>query len=102
MSNNINIKILRFLKINQPTGINNIIESFKAHLKKESLTIEENQIDTLIISALNILEYKKLIIKSEKTKNYVLTSKGIELAPSSHTKYSTDISRALALGRRKW
>ena len=103
MSDNINIiRILRFLKVNQPTDINSIIDSFEADLKKESLTIEENQIDILITVALNILQDKKLIIKSEKTKNYVLTSKGIELVPSNLTRYSSDVSRALALKKRKW
>ncbi|MXR70310.1 hypothetical protein GNT65_16755 [Shewanella sp. JBTF-M18] len=45
---------------------------------------------------------KGLVLREHDFKSYSLTAKGLEVVPNPKNRYSSDISRALALGVRKW
>jgi hypothetical protein len=45
---------------------------------------------------------KKFLIRERDTETYVMTALGLNLLPQIASRNSSDIVRALDLGRRKW
>ena len=85
--------LLRLIKTLQPVKIECVSES----LKKTYPVIE----DKWLKNKLDTLRRKKLVIW-QKPGFYALTSSGLNLVPTGTRRSSSDISRALDLGRRKW
>jgi len=53
-------------------------------------------------SQLNKLIKKKCLVRDKGSASYTLTSLGLNIVPSSLNRNSSDVLRALALGKRKW
>jgi len=85
--------LLRFLKIRQPIDLKNVAEV----ASEEFPAISEKWLS----HKLDQLRKKNLVIR-EKTGSYVLTSKALSTVPAGAKYTSSDIDRALDLGRRKW
>ncbi len=85
--------LLRFLKLRQPINL----KEFLGAISEEFPTISEKWLN----HKLDQLRKKKLIIR-EKSGNYALTSEALSVVPAGANYRSSDIGRALDLGRRKW
>ena len=85
--------LLRLVKPSQPIDINKI----SILLKKTYPGIEEKWLK----NKLDSLRRKQLLIW-QRPGLYALTSLGLSLVPTGARRSSSDVSRALDLGRRKW
>lgn len=85
--------ILRMLKIHQPITLREMFE----FCVDAYPAINEKWVN----GKLDQLRKKKLVIR-EKSGGYVLTAAGLNSVPSGARHNSSDISRALELGRKKW
>lgn len=87
------IFILRLVKIKQPINISGL----EILLKEDYPSIHEKWINR----QLDGLRKKKFIIRT-KSGQYTLTSLGLVIVPAGTNNNSSDIERALELGKRKW
>jgi hypothetical protein len=87
------IWLLRFLKKNQPIKIKDFIEM--TCVKYPSIS------EKWLNHKLDQLRKKDLVIR-EKSDTYCLAANGLNIVPAGSYSASSDIDRALALGRRKW
>lgn len=87
------IAILRLIKIKQPINANDLLHDLIQ-------TYEKTDIDWLN-KKLDLLRKKKSLIRNADEK-YVLTMKGLNSVPSGARSSSSDVERALELGKRKW
>lgn len=85
--------LLRLLKIHQPVSLV-VIEQL---VKVDFPQISERWLN----QKLDQLRKKKMIVR-EKAGNYCLSAKGVSIVPAGPRYTSSDIDRALALGRKKW
>lgn len=85
--------LLRFLKANQPLNLSSIMKV----LVKEFPTINDKWLN----HKLDYIRKKGMLIR-EKDGNYCLSFKGLSVVPAGTRRSSSDIDRALALGRNKW
>jgi DNA-binding HxlR family transcriptional regulator len=88
------INILIALKRLQPLNIEGLIEHFITDYRAIDAKWLNRQLDKML--------KKQLIIRDRVTENYALTGTGLGLIPSVRSKYSSDVARALELGKRKW
>jgi hypothetical protein len=85
--------LLRLIKISQPVDI----QKLSLLLNKTYPMIQ----DKWLKNKLDTLRHKQLLIW-QKPGLYALTSLGLSLVPTGASRSSSDVSRALDLGRRKW
>lgn len=85
--------LLRFLKVRQPINLSCLVKVVSNDYPAISKKWLSHKLDRL---------RKKDLIMREKSGNYVLTSKALSVVPAGAKYTSSDIDRALALGRRKW
>ncbi len=86
--------LLRVIKTTQPANFDEILR--KIHLSYASVSGKwlSNKLDQL---------RKKGFVKWQKiTGTYVLTDKALQVIPAGARRTSSDIERALALGKKKW
>jgi hypothetical protein len=74
------------------------LDCYMAELSKSYFRLNKSWIN----KQLNKLIKKKLLIRDPETKQYALTGSGLMVIPNSLSRSSSDIVRALDLGRRKW
>ncbi|MBC3382034.1 hypothetical protein H8I69_23240 [Serratia fonticola] len=86
--------ILRTTKSIQPVLINDLVENFIADYPGVTEQWLNRHLDKLI--------KKNLVIREHPEGLYSLTGYGLMLVPNSANRNSTDIQRALELGKRKW
>lgn len=88
------VEIVRMVKILAPASISQI---------ENSLCQNGYQIPSTswLQSKLDLARKRKLVIRTEEDQ-YVVTEGGLVLIPHSATANSSDVHRALALGKRKW
>lgn len=85
--------ILREIKINQPIELNGLLELLHDDYASISDKWLNRKLDQL---------RKKGFLRREKNECYVLTALAIASVPAGTRYTSSDIERALALGKRKW
>jgi hypothetical protein len=85
--------LLRLIKVTQPIDIHKL----SLLLKKTYPMIQ----DKWLKNKLDTLRHKQLLIW-QKPGLYALTSLGLSLVPTGTSRSSSDVSRALDLGRKKW
>lgn len=85
--------ILREIKINQPIELNGLLELLHEDYSSVSDKWLNRKLDQL---------RKKGFLRREKNGCYVLTALAIATVPAGTRYTSSDIERALALGKRKW
>jgi hypothetical protein len=78
----------------QPATLEEIIEHFKEDFTEIPEKWLNRQYDKLL--------KKGLVLREHNFKSYSLTSNGLGVVPNPPNRYSSDITRALALGKRKW
>jgi hypothetical protein len=86
--------ILRALKILQPINLYGITVEMQKSYKSVS--------DRWVSNKLDQLRKKGLIIWQKESETYVLAGKALGVVPAGARRTSSDIERALALGKRKW
>ena len=86
------LAILRVIKKSAPAGMNTI----KSVLMEKNFLFQEN----LLKNKLDEMRKKDMIVHING--KYALTSKSLSMLPITKDKYSSDIERALELGRKKW
>lgn len=87
------LTLLRIIKSYQPIKV----EGFLRKLKKEYPAVEERWLKR----ALDQLR-KKQLVHWQRPGEYVLTYDGLGAVPTGARRSSSDIERALALGKKKW
>ena len=87
------LALLRIIKSHQPIDV----ASFLIRLQKEYMAVDEKWLKR----ALDQLRKKKLV-HWQRPGEYVLTYVGLGAVPTGTRRSSSDIERALALGRKKW
>lgn len=85
--------LLRFLKTNQPVSL----EAMEGLVREDFSLVSKRWLN----QKLDQLRRKKLIVR-ERTGNYCLSAKGLSIVPAGARYTSSDVDRALALGRKKW
>jgi hypothetical protein len=85
--------LLRFLKSNQPINI----EDFADEVVNNFPSVNRKWLN----HKLDQLRKKNLLIR-ETSGNYVLTVQGLSVVPAGASYSSSDVDRALALGRKRW
>ena len=85
--------ILRKIKIYQPIDLNSLLELLHKNFYSISDKWLNRKLDQL---------RKKGFLHREKNGRYVLTALGIATVPAGTRYTSSDIERALALGKKKW
>jgi len=88
------INILIILKRLQPINIEGFIGNLITDYRDINAKWLNRQLDKML--------KKQLIIRDKVTGNYALTGLGLGLIPSRRSKHSSDVARALELGKRKW
>jgi hypothetical protein len=86
--------ILKMVKSIQPAMIECINENLKSNYPDTSEKWLNKQLDKLI--------KKKFLVRDKSSENYSLTSHGLSVVPNTLNRNSSDVIRALALGKRKW
>ncbi len=87
------IAILRAIKIIQPVNIDELVERLRESHKGLNEKWLRNKLDHL---------RRDGYLRWSKPGNFTLTGKSLPLIPAGRQKSSSDIERALELGRRKW
>jgi len=89
-----NIELLRLIKDYQPISALNIIEK---------LTAQYEIIDIKWLNRkLDLLRKKGFVIRQSENGTFVLTMEALSLIPAGTRRTSSDITRALAMGKMKW
>lgn len=88
------IVLLRRLKALQPVDLSGITENIQENYS--SVT------DKWVSHKLDQLRKKGFLLRQKSTGTYVLTDKALKVIPAGARRTSSDIDRALALGKRKW
>jgi hypothetical protein len=86
--------ILRLVKELQPISLKDL----NILVKEDYELISEKWLNT----KLDLLRKKGLVMRQNSTGEYVLKAIALRIIPHSVNRNSSDISRALALGRKKW
>lgn len=86
-------RILRTIKTNQPVSMNELL----SQLGNDYPGLK----DRWLSHELDRIRKRGFIVRDQKS-NYALTSAALRLVPAGAKYKSSDIDRALALGRRKW
>jgi len=85
--------LLRVVKIEQPVVLDRLVEIVRENYQAVDERWIRHKFDKL--------RKKELIIRG-RSGYYALTQKALNLVPTSYMSSSSDVDRALALGRRKW
>lgn len=85
--------LLRYLKTKQPINLENFVDAISGRFPSANQKWLSHKLDQL--------RKKELLIR-EKSGYYCLSAKGVSIVPAGAKYKSSDIDRALALGRRKW
>ena len=85
--------ILRVLKIHQPVDLTRLLE----HIGVDYPGIDQRSLKPLLERL-----RRKGMIQWHKPGEYTLTAKALSFVPAGAFKSSSDVDRALALGRRRW
>ncbi len=86
--------LLRIIKTTQPVKLDEILKKIDPSYKSVSNKWLNHKLDHL---------RKKGFVKRQKsTDTYVLTDKALQVIPAGARRASSDIERALALGKKKW
>lgn len=88
------IEILTTTKKYQPVKLDNLDNFLSENYPELRIDWLNKQLDKLI--------KKKLLVRERNTETYALTALGLNLLPNIVSRNSSDIVRALDLGRRKW
>jgi len=88
------IELLVLTKTIQPADLDNYLLKVRESYEYIDRTWLNKQLDKLI--------KKGLVVRDRSSKTYSLTGKGLGVIPSSYSRTSSDIARALDLGRKKW
>ena len=88
------IAILRMIKELQPLSLGELAAEIRVSYK--SMT------DKWLANKLDRLRKNGLVIWQKNNKTYVLTKEALSVVPAGARSTSSDIDRALALGKRKW
>ncbi|MBF0556126.1 MAG: hypothetical protein HQK96_16505 [Nitrospirae bacterium] len=88
------IAILRVIKISSPVNESEI----SAMLTKKGYSLPQ---PPWLYKKLEILRNRKLVVRN-RNGSYALTTMGLGFVPHNRERSSSDIERALALGRKKW
>jgi hypothetical protein len=88
------IEILTTTKKFQPVKLNNLYDFLCKDYPALRIDWLNKQLDKLI--------KKKFLVRERNTETYVMTALGLNLLPKIASRNSSDIVRALDLGRRKW
>lgn len=88
------IEILTTTKKFQPVKLDNLYDFLSKDYPALRIDGLNKQLDKLI--------KKKFLIRERDTETYVMTALGLNLLPQIASRNSSDIVRALDLGRRKW
>lgn len=88
------IEIVRMVKVIAPATITQIEDG----LRKSGYHIFST---SWIQNKLDLARKRKLLIRTDENR-YALTEEGLTIIPHGTTSTSSDIDRALALGKRKW
>lgn len=89
-----NAAILRAVKTAAPASIDDISQ----HIELKGLFVPSLE---WLNAKLDLLRKNGMLL-CQHDKTYVMTDKGLSLVPHGHFRSSSDIERALALGRREW
>ena len=87
------IALLRTLKTSQPVTLNGFASIVQKSFPAASKDWLSHRLDYL---------RKKELVLRQKDATYVLTTSALRLTPAGTRRASSDIDRALALGRRRW
>lgn len=88
------MQILIATKKLQPVIIEKYVSEFKEDYPHIHIKWLNRQLDKLI--------KKNLIVRNSISKGYAVTGKGLDAIPTAANSMSSDIARALSLGKRKW
>lgn len=88
------VALLRVLKEQQPIGSEQLIAIMQDPYPSISYKWLKNKLDQL--------RKKGLVMRQRVNGTYALTSDGLHAVPSGARKTSSDIDRALVLGRKRW
>ena len=88
------IEILTTTKKYQPVKLDNLDNFLSKNYPALRIDWLNKQLDKLI--------KKKLLVRERNTETYAMTALGLNLLPNIVSRNSSDIVRALDLGRRKW
>lgn len=88
------IDIMMATKKMQPVDISGYVSVFSDRFEKINAAWVNKQLDKLI--------KKNIVVRDAKTGTYSLTAVGLGIIPNSFSRESSDVTRALALGRRVW
>ncbi|POZ50479.1 hypothetical protein [Methylovulum psychrotolerans] len=86
--------ILRALKILQPINL----QTMAAHMQESYKSVS----DRWLRNKLDQLRKKGLVIWQKDSETYTITNMALRFVPAGTKRNSSDIERALALGKRKW
>ncbi|MBU2549144.1 MAG: hypothetical protein KKB20_12065 [Proteobacteria bacterium] len=85
------LKVIKIISPAQQIDINNYLQGINYYIPSE----------LWLSRKLDVLR-KKMLILRQKDKSYVLTEEGVRFVPRTASSNSSDIKRALALGRKRW
>lgn len=88
------MELLVLTKTIQPAGLDKYLLRRSDEYKSVDRSWLNKQLDKLI--------KKGLVVRDRSSQEYSLTGKGLGAIPGSFSRTSSDITRALDLGRRKW
>lgn len=88
------IALLRILKVLQPVSIKELVVEVQKNYSSVS--------DEWLNHKLDLLRKKGLIFRQKISNTYVLSGEALKVVPAGARRTSSDIERALALGRKKW
>lgn len=88
------VEILAKTKVLQPATLERIHTYLSEEYTSIQITWLNKQLDKLI--------KKRFLVREKETKSYTVTALGLNVLPRLATRNSSDILRALDLGRRKW
>lgn len=88
------IALLRVIKVLQPVSIKELI----VEVQKDYSSVSEGWLN----HKLDFLRKKGLIFRQKINNTYVLSGEALRDIPAGARRNSSDIERALALGRKKW
>ncbi|MBS0298712.1 MAG: hypothetical protein JSR32_02070 [Proteobacteria bacterium] len=88
------IALLRVIKVLQPVSITELI----VEVQKSYSSVSDGWLN----HKLDLLRKKGLVLRQKINNTYVLSGEALSVIPVGARRNSSDIERALALGRKKW